>query len=221
MGEPKKGFFIDDEMESPRMVTAADRWGSGLSPSIPMEGDGGGCIQRTGGWKLRPKLSSGKGKACLSGRLHSNAAVGSNTATHNPRSITVVEDSSPDPFDMTLMELESNKANNWRANGGSIARSKAIAITRKRDDTHVVDDHIMQTCSSMERMYDWATWKMYERITYHRRHYPVRYSSEATSVTPRYNTDPPPSASEEKGTDEVDHAKPERYFDGEIFDLEI
>jgi hypothetical protein len=101
-------------------------------------------------------------------------------------------------------------------------RSKAIAIAKNRHD---VDHHPDQTCSSMERMYDLATWRMFARITEHRRRFPIRPCTEDALVTARYMLNAPKISNEsyETGTEKhpVSTDQDEHFFEGEIFEMEI
>lgn len=158
--------------------------------------------------------------------------------------ITATEEVEEDPLSapfhsVPTMTMESDaedaaaiptKENN-HSNGVTATRSKSIAIVKKRPESVVMDDNIMQTCSSMERMYDWATWRMYNRITDHRRRFPVRYSYSLTKTsgmrTPSY-MDPRACSNhdndgvgDDDGRDSDSSNREERFFDGEIFDLEI
>jgi hypothetical protein len=101
-------------------------------------------------------------------------------------------------------------------------RSKAIAIAKNHHD---VDEYAEQTSSSMERMYDLATWRMFTRITEHRRRFPIRPCTEEAHVTAKYMLNVPKisNKSYEPGTENhpESHDQDDHFFEGEIFEMEI
>lgn len=95
--------------------------------------------------------------------------------------------------------------------------SRAIAIKKSN---RLLFDEVSEPNCSTEQMYDWATWKLYHRITDYRRRYPIRYTDSPVSVaaeTRSRDDDMKSSSCEriESGYEE------ERFFDGEVFDLEL
>jgi hypothetical protein len=60
-------------------------------------------------------------------------------------------------------------------------RSKAIPVESKTD---MNDSEKIQFPESDDGMYDQATWRMYNRITYHRQKYPLKASQ--TTMIPRF-----------------------------------
>jgi hypothetical protein len=105
-------------------------------------------------------------------------------------------------------------------------RSRAIAIKRntRPGSTASNEDGLDEPTCSTEQMYDWATWRMYNRITDHRRRHPIRYFEN-----------PVVASAEERGQgNELKDAAScgrvgssrrlqheEHFFDGEVFDLEL
>lgn len=99
-------------------------------------------------------------------------------------------------------------------------KSSAIAIHKTRNADRHNDDEDPNS-ASLERMYDYATWSMYTRITNYRQQFPCRqlYTREFAEATT--------SASSEGLQDEAANGAPteatpqEHFFDGEIFELEL
>ena len=104
--------------------------------------------------------------------------------------------------------------------------SKAIAIQRT-DPNKMTDENDATTISSS--MYDWATWRMYNRIVDHRQKHPVRnkqlYEDPAIvpspmndsfgrSTAPLHNMVPSPGTV-------TPPLQEEDYLDGEVFNIEI
>ena len=147
----------------------------------------------------------------INGPLQVRSAATVRKATMN----AMESDGCPNPgvqYQSTMLLLQ---------NAGS-RRSKAIAIAKNRQ---VVDDHTDQTCSSMERMYDLATWRMFTRITEHRRRFPIRLCSEEAPVTGRYMFNASTTSDEFHDTNTEQRQEsndPDEYFlEGEIFEMEI
>ena len=108
-------------------------------------------------------------------------------------------------------------------------RSRAIAIKKpaSAQETRELDDEEMRICSN-ERMYDWATWRMYHRIMEHRLKHPVGtdYDSEAQpgmgSPTPTTrNAFLPMVAHENIQIAPAAHIHFDDLLEGEIFELEM
>jgi len=113
-------------------------------------------------------------------------------------------------------------------------RSRAIAIRRHQNNAFQNDDHDPPASVTTERMYDWATWRMYHRITDHRRRHPIKSPYPDGQQRPQ-------CASANDDEDSSDHhddyaggndfrndrrrpltpVEHEHFFDGEIFELEI
>jgi hypothetical protein len=89
-------------------------------------------------------------------------------------------------------------------------RSRAIAI--KRGDRCAEDLAASQTEESNERMYDWATWRMYNRIVDHRRNQNFGVPGPLPVSIPR--SKPQPVAG-------LPQHVSDRTYDGEVFELEI
>jgi hypothetical protein len=67
-------------------------------------------------------------------------------------------------------------------------------------------------------MYDWITWRMYTRITDHRRRFPIKtpYTHE-----PPVSNDLHKNHAEDRGDEPVIDPSDEHFFDGEVFELEL
>ena len=104
------------------------------------------------------------------------------------------------------------------------SHSRAIAIQRPDPSTRPsAEDFESQNISSS--LYDWATWRMYNRIVDHRQKHPVRsslyddlgsiastdYCPIGRSISLRTTTAPRA----------VTPTLQEEYLDGEVFDIEI
>ena len=103
-------------------------------------------------------------------------------------------------------------------NSYSRPRSRAIAIKRSRRCAEEIA--ASQTEESNEKMYDWATWRMYNRIVDHRRNQqnlglpgPLPVSTNHLKRSS--------SSSTTEGTDSTLTQLSDRRLDGEIFELEI
>jgi hypothetical protein len=76
-------------------------------------------------------------------------------------------------------------------------RSRAILIKRTNNANVNVDDLEEEIHGDSDGMYDWATWRMYNRIIDHRQKYPVKLNegasinagqtSQFTSHSPQWN----------------------------------
>jgi hypothetical protein len=128
-----------------------------------------------------------------------------------------------------MQELPSQEL---RCNSNPIPRSRAIRIERssKHDvSNRNVDDDFDEIpgSGSTERMYEWATWRMYNRITDHRQRHPVKISPDDTSSAGAPHA---PQWSHSYGNTNLPHHETncrsqeqdqDYFFDGEVFDLEI
>lgn len=154
------------------------------------------------------------------------------------------------------MTLEANSSNAAAEQGATRARrSRAIAIKRPNASTNAhstssigdKDDGEQPVSASAERMYDWATWRMYERITEHRRRHPIKrsYTHEVSNSSARnngsayYDHDEDETEADFEARDQVNDkglctigtrrslmtpvngVGQEHFFDGEVFELEI
>lgn len=151
------------------------------------------------------------------------------------------------------MALAANNNSSNAAEGATrTRRSRAIAIKRPGSSTAdastfgAQDDGEQPVSASAERMYDWATWRMYERITEHRRRHPIKRaythessSSSSSSSCRKGKYDHDEDELEAEGRDQsrdqrlcaggscrtlmtpVNGVDEEHFFDGEVFELEI
>lgn len=116
-------------------------------------------------------------------------------------------------------------------------RSRAIAIKRANSNGRTSDDGEQPVSASAERMYDWATWRMYERITDHRRRHPIKnpYTHRPSAATgaavyedeeeaddrDQSSNDFRTSGGSRRPLTPVNGVDQEHFFDGEVFELEI
>lgn len=97
------------------------------------------------------------------------------------------------------------------------SRSRAIAI-QKSNGLNYEDALDEQTLSTE---YDWLTWRMYNRITEHRRRFPIKYDSPVP-VSSREVRGQEDDRKDAAPCDRVDATyQQERFFEGEVFDLEL
>lgn len=92
-------------------------------------------------------------------------------------------------------------------------RSRSIAIKTPQNASYASQSEINATdeeSASNERMYDWATWRMYNRIVDHRRNQRLPSSSHML-----------PEPSSNLHTMSVPGPSPDYFHDGEVFELEI
>ena len=91
-------------------------------------------------------------------------------------------------------------------------RSSAIAI--KRHDRCAEDLALSQNKASSKKMYDWATWQMYNRIVDHRR------NQSFNTALPTANDEPEPCHDERVDMSSRSHLSSD-YYEGEVFELDI
>lgn len=92
-------------------------------------------------------------------------------------------------------------------------RSRSIAIKSPQAFGHVLQSDTIaaeEDSASTERMYDWATWRMYNRIVDHRRN--QRLSSPSL---------PQPEPSTTSNAMIMPHTTLDDFDDGEVFEMEI
>ncbi len=92
-------------------------------------------------------------------------------------------------------------------------RSRSIAIKTPQHASYASQSEISaseEDSASNERMYDWATWRMYNRIVDHRRNQPLPSPSQRLS-------DPPINSFAMNASE----PSSEYFHDGEVFELEI
>ena len=89
-------------------------------------------------------------------------------------------------------------------------RSRAVAI--KSHDRCAEDLALSQNEESSEKMYDWATWQMYNRIVDHRR------NQRFNTALPTANDRPEPSHDERLPSS---HLSSDYVYEGEVFELDI
>lgn len=164
--------------------------------------------------KLRPKKSSmgiGGSQTSLLEVFRGSGAKGRRSANNS---------NSLKPSKVSLVGVVKS---GMEENGQLIVRprpkSAAIAIEKACKSDQEEDNG--QPSLSAEKMYDWATWRMYTRITDHRRRFPLRQP---------YTHDPKPSCNDvmlqggeesHGGKGEVETNQLECLLDGEIFELEL
>ena len=139
--------------------------------------------------------------------------------------------------EMALTTNSSNAALAAEQGATRARRSRAIAI---KPSTNAKDDGEQPVSASAERQYDYATWKMFERITEFRRRYPIKrsYTHEASSSSARsafYDHDEDETEARDQVNDKgictigsrrslmtpVNDVGQEHFFDGEVFELEM
>lgn len=130
-----------------------------------------------------------------------------------------------------LPSRQMNLINSTRGHYPSRSRIRSRSIAIKRPTKEEQMEEIRQ--NSLAAEYDWATWRMYNRIIEHRQKHPLPYvdednsaSSEATSSA-FINVEGPDSSSFPIVSDDenqsLDEEKPQQHYPeyGEVFDLDL
>lgn len=97
-------------------------------------------------------------------------------------------------------------------------RSRAIAIKRKpQDQDHEIQENLVNAAE-----YEWATWRMYNRINDYRQRHPVcaDYDTSSPTLSPSRHGDFPPVA-HVTPTQSVQFIGVDEALEGEIFDLDL
>jgi hypothetical protein len=137
---------------------------------------------------------------------------------------------------LTLLDSNVDRLRETAEDDGprkSRTRSRAIAIKpnssnkfhRAHNDV-VGDDENLGNTPTCDKMYDWATWRLYHRIIDHRQKYPLSpayYESDASSDASPTST----AAFEDhvfapaSSMKQTSLRQPDSTLDGEVFELEI
>jgi hypothetical protein len=118
------------------------------------------------------------------------------------------------PYHQGHNSYQKAQQTQWTDNT-SRPRSRAIAI--KNRDRCAEDLASSQNEATSERMYDWATWRMYNRIVDHRRN--QMFSAPSSLPSP---VDQPDSLHEQNMTFASNYLPSSDYVhDGEVFELDI
>lgn len=162
--------------------------------------------------KLRPK------KSCIEiGGSQTSLEVFRGSGAKGRRSVkNLLKPTKVSPVRVVKSGMEDNGklAVHPRPKSAAIAIEKACNLGREEDND--------QPSLSAEKMYDWATWRMYTRITDHRRRFPLR---QPYTHGPRASCNDAMFQEEEEemdgGKGETETDQPEYLLDGAIFELEL